>query len=108
MKKAILLIMLVSQVVNAKVSDFNALIDDNVAAQKQLHTEVKTSVDETRTALNEGKNPTVIVDHDSDSLNVPTSKNMLRFKKEIVEHQVKDKQAQKRLANEFQSADMEF
>ena len=108
MKKAILMILMMSSVVNAKVSDFNSLIDENTAAQKQLHTEVRGGVDQTRMALKDPKDSTVIVDNSNESMNVPTSKNMLRFKKEISEQQAPDKKQQNRLATEFKSADLEF
>lgn len=91
------------------VTDFNALIDENVAAQKQLHTEVKSHVDETRAALIERPaSKTIVVESDGEVLNVRTNKKFMRFKKEVVNHQVKDKKLEKRLANEFKSLEMEF
>lgn len=96
---------------NAKVPDFNAMIDENVAAQKELYKEVKTRSDETRTALN----PTepldasqVVVGTPQEAINVPTNKDLLRFKKETVRHDAGRKSGEDRLASEFKSVDMAF
>lgn len=107
----ICLSLLVSFAAQAKVQDFNSLIDENVAAQRELYKEVKTRTEETRTALNpvevEEKN-TVIVGTPNEPVNVPTNKNFLRFSKETVNHQAESKELEDRVANEFKSVDMEF
>ena len=109
MKKVILIALMVAPMLaQAKVADFNALINENTEAQKELRKEIRDQVEVTRQAFRRHEEPTVIVDNKRDSINVPTDKNFLRFKKEIVSHQVSEKDLQKRLANEFKSADMEF
>lgn len=109
MKKTLVILMSIYSLgVQAKVSDFNALINDNMKEQSQLHNDVKTSVGETQAALNPKESSTVMVETAQASINSPTGKNMLRFRKEMVSHETSERTLEKRLANEFKDADMEF
>lgn len=93
----------------AKISDFNALIKENSAAQKELHQEVKANVDEGRMAAQDEEKSSTLADTDGEAtVNVRSNKNFLRFKKEIVDHQVEGKDMDRRLANELNSANLEF
>lgn len=94
----------------AKVADFNALIRENSAAQKELHKEVRANVDEGRLAVQEDsdRSSTLADRVEPATVNVRSGKNLLRFKKEIVDHQAEQKDLERRLANEFKSSDLEF
>lgn len=93
----------------AEVADFNALINENQKAQEALHEGLVTSVEETRLTLEErAAHAPIVVEVQQNDVNVPTDKKFLRFKKEIVNHQASDRDLKKRLANEFDSVDMEF
>lgn len=111
MKKAILLSVAMSFVAlgaQAKVADFNALINQNVAAQKVLHQEVETQMGETRMALQKYEETTLLDDVKTAAINVPTDKKFLRFRKEIVQHQAPQKVMNKRIASEIKSMNNEF
>ncbi len=87
-----------------RISDFNALIDENTAAQNQLQKEITKSVEETRTSLQETKNEpaAIVVENENQSTFVETGKNLLKFKKEVYHKKMKSQD--KRLANEIKSA----
>lgn len=111
MKKALMiaLMSLVPAVSLAKITDFNAMINENSKAQRELHKEVRNSAEETRAALHdERKEPIVVVETERIDVNVPSGKNLLRFQKEIVDHKDEKKAGENRLANEFNSVDLEF
>ncbi len=110
MKKVILMVLMAAPIfAHAKVSDFNALIDENVQAQTELRKEIRTQVEVQRQAFRRHEEPVVLVDHRHENINVRSGdKNFLRFKKEIVNHAVAPKDLQKRVATEIQSADLEF
>lgn len=105
-----ILTVLASTGASAKVADFNALIDENIQAQKALHQEVQTQTEVTRHALRNGKEAkeVFVVESGSDTVNVPTRRELLRFKKEIVNHRLSQKDSDRRLANEFKDVDLEF
>ena len=100
-----ILILATSSVGFAKVTGFNSLIDDNVAAQKELHAELTTQVGEPK--FEKSKTAT-FVDLPSSAVNSPTNKKSMRFRKEIVEHANSDRKSSQRLANELKSAEMAF
>ncbi len=105
------LFVLVSIKAQAKVSDFNALINENIESQKALHQEVQTQTEITRQALRDGKEAkeVLVVENQGDeSINVPTRKDLLRFKKEMVDHRLNTKDLDRRLANEFKKLDSGF
>lgn len=111
MNKALLLSVAMTVVAfgaQAKVADFNALINENVAAQKELHQEVETQMGATRVALQKYEESTLMDDSNTAAVNVPTNKKFLRFRKEIVRHQTPQKAMNKRVASEFKSMDNEF
>lgn len=104
MKKQLLVtvIALVPAMGFAKVSDFNAMIADNVKEQNQLHSEVKNNVIEARDTARER---IVIVENESASYNAPTRKDLLAFKKEKKNYAPSQKQEFERLANEIHLSD---
>lgn len=111
MKTMILtLSLMIGAAASAKVADFNSIIGENVRAQRQLYKEVKAQSEETREALAEtpGEKTQVVVETPGDAIHVPTSKQFMKFRKETVNHQAKEKEMEKRLANEFKSVDREF
>lgn len=105
----VMLSLILPMAAQAEVADFNALINENNKAQATLHEGLVTSVEETRLALEErAPGEPIVVEVQQHDVNVPTDKKFLRFKKEIVNHQASDGDLKKRLANEFESVDMEF
>lgn len=113
MKKMMLFTMTLwafAPVAQAKVSDFNALINENISAQKELHQEVRGQMGETRSALEHGDHDSdiVMVETKGNDINVPTNKKFMRFKKEMVDHQASQRATDKRLANELKSTELSF
>lgn len=93
----------------AEVADFNALISENQKAQSALHKDLTNSVKESRMAIQKRQTEErIFVDVKHENVNVPTARNFLRFKKEMVDYQPSTEAIDKRLANEFDSVDMEF
>ena len=64
----------------AKVSDFNAMISDNLKEQNQLHSTVTENVGEAREVDNSHER-IVIVENSTASYNAPTKKEMLNLHK---------------------------
>ena len=107
MKKLTLMIMMmvVSQVSQAKVSDFNNLISENIKSQDALHKEVNTNMKVVRQEpKNAAREKIVIVE--AQTYNAPSRK--LQFKKETHFYQASDKKNMDRLAAEVQQMNQEF
>jgi biopolymer transport protein ExbB/TolQ len=92
----------------AKVSDFHSLINDNISAQNELHGEVRKQMKATRESLNPGPASTMVVESDQTQINSPTSKKMLRYKKETASRGVSQKKQMDRLSQEFNDASSSF
>ena len=103
MKTMILLTILISLNVQAKVGDFHNLLVENIKAQEDLHTNLKDNLDITRLAVLKGQGK-YIVDHAQESVNVPTNKSMLTFAKEKSFFRPNEAVQQKRLAEELSNA----
>lgn len=104
--KAILMVLTLGLVLsaNAKLSDFNAIIEENSKAQSDLHASLTENMNETKVAVQKETRERFLVDSTS-TVNAPTTKSFLTFSKEKNYHRASDKQAQKRLAVEVDSAE---
>ena len=92
----------VSSFAKAKTTDFNDIIEENNRAQKLMHNQIQQNMDETQQIIAELKaNRTETVVADSDTINVPTDKNLLRFTKEKQHYQPSKEANDKRLAQEI-------
>lgn len=106
MKKFILTIAILLPLASlAKVGDFNSLINENAKAQTELHQNLKQDLDTTRIAYKQEPQQKYIVDNESKTINVPTSKSLLTFKKEKKYYRASEVQKQKRLAEELSEAE---
>lgn len=110
MKSLTLILLVIGSVsAQAKITDFNAIIAENISSQQELHSELRHNLADTQVAVEKdavkNNEPHYIVDNAS-SVNVPASdKNFLRFKKELKYHRASQAAAQKRLAAELDSAE---
>lgn len=107
MKKQLMiaLISLVPALSYAKVSDFNAMISDNMKAQTQLHKTVQESTDTARIAAREKSDRGVLVEASGASYNVATKKDLLTFEKEKRGSEVSQKEQMDRLAAEVSNSE---
>lgn len=106
MKKMILMIAMIAPLISfAKVGDFNDLINENSKAQTDLHQNLRQDLDSTRMAYKQEVKEKYIVDNSRTTINVPTSKSLLTFKKEKKYYRASEEQKQKRLAEEFSEAE---
>jgi hypothetical protein len=103
-----LAILTMASLAQAKVSDFGDLIQENIAAQKELHGEVKKQMNVARESLNPGPATTMVVESDQTQINTPTSKNFLRYKKETTAKSVSTKKQMDRVSQEFHDANSSF
>ena len=87
----------------AKLSDFNQLIEENSKAQSELHTSLKNNLQETQVAINLEKRDRFVVDS-ADSINVPTRKSFLTYTKSKIDYRKSAADGQKRLAEEIDQA----
>ena len=87
------------------VENFNNLINENTKAQSELHQNLKQDLDTTRMAYKQEPPQKYIVDNDTKTVNVPTSKSLLTFKKEKKYYRASEEQKQKRLAEELSEAE---
>jgi hypothetical protein len=96
--------MIIPAVSSAKVEDFNAMITENASSQQALHSELKNEMNHVREAQNKApQHEMVAVSSDWKSVNSPTTKNMLTFRKEIVDYRASETKQMKRLANEMKA-----
>jgi hypothetical protein len=104
--------LIVSSFSMAKVSDFNALIEENVSAQKELHGEIKKQMNTTTQALQVkaqgSQTAAVYVDDSSEQVNTPTSSKILKFKKENNRKSVSQKKQLERVSQEFNEAETSY
>lgn len=94
----------------AKISDFDAMINENAKAQTELHTSVKTNLHDAKAGteehkLREARERIVVVENSGVSYNAPTKKDMLAFKKERRLHRASEEKQFDRLANEIRAGD---
>ncbi len=88
--------------VQAKVNDFNSLIEENSKAQKELHTDLKQNLNDTQAAVKAVKQDYIV--EAADTINSPTKKSFTAYKKAKTDYRAADKMEQKRLAQEIESA----
>jgi hypothetical protein len=91
-----------------KVSEFHELINENISAQKELHGEVRKQMHVTEESLNPGPASTMVVESDQTQINTPTSKKMLKFKKESLSRNVPEKKQMDRVSEELNDASVSF
>ena len=115
--KYLLLLLILESVSFAKVQDFNAIINEDIKAQKELHQQFKHQVnlvDEntgTRYQVNKAKTQNnkrdvIVVESNATNYIAPSRKNFLKFKKEIHQKSQNDRKNQHRVANEIK--ELEF
>ena len=106
MTKLILITLTLGLALNAqaKLNDFNDLIDENSKAQTELHGSLKDKLGQTRVAVQAERQAQLIVDAPA-TFNVPTNKAFLTFAKEKSSYKLSEKQMQKKLAQEVDSAE---
>ena len=109
MKKQILatVIVMMPALGFAKVSDFNAIIADNMKEQTQLHNTVQGEVIEARQVSRKTnvRDRIVIVENSSTTYNAPTKKDLLKFKKEKQGYSASQQEQLGRLANEIHNSE---
>lgn len=103
---------IIASISMAKVADFNALINENISAQKELHGEIKkqmnTSEQAFRESLEKREASSMVVEGDLSNVNPKTSKKMLQYKREKSMKSVSQKKQMDRISQEFNDADAEF
>lgn len=106
MKKQIMIVMTLGLALNAqaKFNGFNELIIENSKAQNELHGSLKEKLGDTRMAVSEERKAQLIVDAPA-TYNIPTNKAFMTFAKEKSYYQLSEKQVQKKLAQEVDSAE---
>ena len=92
----------------AKVADFHSLITENISAQNELHGEVRKQMKVTQENLNPGPASTMVVESDQTQINSPTSKKMLRYRKETASKNQSQKKQMDRISQEFNDASTSF
>ncbi|OFZ31984.1 MAG: hypothetical protein A2622_12170 [Bdellovibrionales bacterium RIFCSPHIGHO2_01_FULL_40_29] len=98
------LVLLTAGLSEAKLSDFNSLIDETSKAQSNLYADLKQNLKETQVAVTSTHHERYLVDT-SATINVPTRKGFLTYKKESINYQPTIQHAKKRLALEIDSAE---
>ena len=88
----------------AKLNDFNSLIEENSRAQSELHTDLKQNLEDTQVAVQVEKKDRFVIDTAA-TVNVPTRKSFLTYKKNKTDYSTTTSESQKRLAQELDLAD---
>jgi hypothetical protein len=91
---------LTTSVVATAGTNFNSLIVENSKAQNELHSQIKSTVDDVKLAVQEGSKTVSIA---SETVHVKTNKQFLTFAKEKKYYKASDSKSEKRLAEEFQN-----
>lgn len=105
---AAILVLTIASYSFAKVSDFHALINENISAQNELHGEVRKQMKVTQESLNPGPATSMVVESDQTQINSPTTKKMLRYRKEVTVKNVSQKKQMDRVSQEFNDASSSF
>lgn len=105
MKKSILFLvaLTIPAISFAKVSDFNAMIADNMKDQTELHSEIKNQMPSKK--IQARQRMVVVEQGRQDSFNAETRKDMLVFRKEKISHRASEDKAFERIANEMHLAE---
>lgn len=109
--KALILTLIISASVFAKVADFNSLISEDTKAQKELHTKLKSQV-YTQNELDARKNlvrtkklkkesTVVFYDEAQTEIAAPSSDKFFRYKKETKQKTTNPRKNQHRIAKEL-------
>ena len=104
MKTILLLALTFTLTAQAKVNNFNNLIEENSRAQNELHTDLKQNLADTQVAVQVEKNDRFVVDT-AGTINVPTRKSFLTYRKNKTDYSTTTSEAQKRLAQELDLAE---
>jgi outer membrane murein-binding lipoprotein Lpp len=92
----------------AKVDDFNGMINENSNAQLQLRKELNGHVESTRQAQNSARSAHELREDFVSSVNSPTDREFMTFKKEMVQYRPSEEKQMKRLADEIKALDSQF
>ena len=88
--------------VQAKVNNFNSLIEENSKAQKELHSDLKQNLNNTQAAVRLEKQDYIV--EAADTINSPSRKSLTAYQKAKTDYGPAIKIEQKRLAQEIESA----
>jgi hypothetical protein len=100
--------LLIPTVSMAKVEDFNAMITANGNAQKHLQTELNGQVEKMREAQNAYKSESEEDSGFLQTINTPTDKGFMTFRKETVQYRASEAKQMERLANEISAMETQF
>lgn len=103
----ILIAALIPTVSMAKVEDFNAMIAENGKAQQQLQKDLSGQIEKTREAQN-AYSADVGNGGFLQSVNSPTDKGFMTFKKESIQYRASEAKQMERLANEMNALEKQF
>lgn len=108
MKKQIIvaILSLVPTMGFAKISDFNAMISENVKSQKDLHSMIKHNVHEAQVAAQtqeDKREKIVLIDNNVETYNAPSRKGLTVFEKEKTFHRASENRQLDRIATEVSS-----
>lgn len=113
--KHIILILTFLNFAQAKVEDFNSIINEDIKAQKELHKEFKKNiVQENKEApqqFNEGldsvrKKEVIVLENTQNEYIAPSNNQLLKFKKEIKQKSPNSRKNQHRVAKEIKELDL--
>tara|TARA_B110001454_G_C12723308_1_gene436509 strand:+ start:52050 stop:52397 length:348 start_codon:yes stop_codon:yes gene_type:complete len=109
--KALILTLILSTSVFAKVADFNSLISEDTKAQKELHTKLKSQVytqneldarkNLVRTKKVEKESTVVFYDEAQTEIAAPSNDKFFRYKKETKQKTTNPRKNQHRVAKEL-------
>lgn len=105
---SILMAVLIPVVSQAKVEDFNAMITENGKAQTRLQEDLNQHLVKTRNAQNAVDSEYGSENDFLQSVNSPTDKGFMTFRKETVHYRASEEKQMERLANEIKALEAQF
>lgn len=98
-KLMITVLMAILPSVSFALEDFNSLIEENKAAQQELHKVVKQNVAAAQSV--QPREKVVIVENTVETYVAPTQQDLLVYKKEKINHRSSEVKRLNRLSSEF-------
>lgn len=111
--KYLLFFLMLQALAYGKVQDFNAIINEDIKAQKELHNQFNKQVqadlvvqDKKQPVNNVRTKEVVVVENTQTNYTAPSGKNFLKFNKEVKQKTQNERKNQHRVAKEIKDLEM--
>lgn len=111
--KYLLFFLMLQGLAYGKVQDFNNIINEDIKAQKDLHSQFNKQI-QVNMAAQDSKRPVktakvkeiIVVENSQTNYTAPSDKNFLKFNKEVRQKKQNERKNQHRVAKEIKDLEM--